>query len=203
MKLSLLSQQFASRNPSSFLGLLALLLGLLLPVSPLMAQTTVSNIASAQPPAGLLNTNTGADGSGKVSATDADTVTVPPKISLAKVASASSFTVGAAGQYYDITVTVASGPTSAAIVISDSLPTGISLSGAPTKQGSSTSNGALSGCPATGTNLTGCQIDTNASSGTIVIRVPVTVGAAATSGTNTATATGGGDPACTGTGHQY
>ncbi len=128
------------------------------------------------------------------------TVTITPSISLAKVASSSSFTVGAPGQYYDITVTVASGPTTAAINITDSLPTGITLSGAPTKEAGSSSNGVLSGCPATGNTLTGCTIATNASSGTIIIRVPVTVGASATSGQNTATATGGGDPACTGTG---
>ena len=132
--------------------------------------------------------------------TETVTVTITPSISVVKTASASSFTVGATGQYYDITVTVASGPTSAAITIADNLPTGISLSGAPTKEASSTSNGVLSGCPATGTTLAGCQIAANASSGTIVIRVPVAVGSTATTGTNTATASGGGDPACTNAG---
>ena len=128
------------------------------------------------------------------------TVTITPSISVAKSASSSSFIVGASGQYYDITVTVASGPTSAAISISDTLPVGISLSGAPSKQASSSSDGVLSGCPASGTSLTGCQIDSNASSGTIIIRLPVAVGSTATSGTNTASASGGGDPACTGAG---
>ncbi|TXH50469.1 MAG: hypothetical protein E6Q87_03000, partial [Cellvibrionales bacterium] len=199
MNIPLISQLLAHRQPSKNLGFAALVLALLLPASAAFAQTTVVNSASAQPPAGVLNTNTGADGAGKVSASDTDSVSVPPKVTLVKTASSSNFIIGKTGQYYDITVTVASGPTSAAITIADNLPTGISLSGAPTKEASSTSNGVLSGCPATGTTLAGCQIAANASSGTIVIRVPVAVGSTATTGTNTATASGGGDPACNGT----
>ncbi|MFI0547092.1 MAG: hypothetical protein ACH34Y_09295, partial [Brachymonas sp.] len=141
MKLSLLFKQSAGSSLSQKLGLVTLLFGLSLAVFPAHAQTTVANIASAQPPAGTVNTNLGADGSGKVSATDTDSVTIPPQISLAKTASANPFIIGKAGQYYDITVTVASGPTTAAINITDSLPTGITLSSAPTKEAGSSSNG--------------------------------------------------------------
>jgi uncharacterized repeat protein (TIGR01451 family) len=57
----------------------------------------------------------------------------------------------------------------------------------------------LTGCPAAGaTNLTGCSVATGAT-GPIVVTVPIAVGAAAGGGTvtNTANASGGGDPLCT------
>ena len=80
--------------------------------------------------------------------------------------------------------------------IADTLATGITLSGAPTITGG-TSTATLSGCPASGSNTTGCQINSGATVGTIIVRVPVNVAASATNGNNTANLSGGGDPACT------
>ena len=196
MKIPLISQLLAHRLPSKNLGLAALVLGVLLPASSVLAQTTVVNSASAQPPVGVTNTNTGADGTGKVSASDTDSVLLPPKLTVTKAASANPLLRGVAGQYYDITITIANGPTTAAIVLNDVLPAGITLNGTPNKS-SGTSNGTLSGCPTSGGNLSGCQIATGATNGTIVIRVPIQVAASATTGDNTAEVAGGGDPLCT------
>ncbi|MBK9341181.1 MAG: isopeptide-forming domain-containing fimbrial protein [Rhodoferax sp.] len=82
------------------------------------------------------------------------------------------------------------------MTIADTLATGITLSGAPTITGG-TSTATLSGCPASGSNTTGCQINSGATVGTIIVRVPVNVAASATNGNNTANLSGGGDPACT------
>jgi uncharacterized repeat protein (TIGR01451 family) len=115
-------------------------------------------------------------------------------LSIIKTASLSNFVVGKPGQFYTITVNIANGPTTAAINLADSLPTGITLSGAPTIAGT-----AIASCPTAGGTLAGCSIAAPAS-GPIVITVPVNVAASATSATNTATVTGGGDPACPTTG---
>jgi hypothetical protein len=122
-----------------------------------------------------------------------------PALSLSKTASGSSFTQLASGQYYTLTIAVASGPTTGSISISDSLPTGITTSGAVTIN--STNSGKLSGCPAAGAaNLTGCTVATGAVT-PIVITVPVNVSlSTASSVTNTASVSGGGDAACTGSG---
>ena len=119
-----------------------------------------------------------------------------PTLTVTKTASASPLVVGQTGQSYTITIAVTNGPTTAAITLADALPAGITTSGAITATG-----GTLSGCPAAGaTNLTGCSIAAGAANGNIVITVPVSVAAtAANPSTNNATATGGGDPACTGT----
>ncbi|MBK7503239.1 MAG: hypothetical protein IPI14_11965 [Polaromonas sp.] len=104
--------------------------------------------------------------------------------------------VGGSGQFYNITITIANSATTAPLLITDALPTGITLSGAPTITGG-TSTATLSGCPASGSNTTGCQINSGATVGTIIVRVPVNVAASATNGNNTANLDGGGDPACT------
>ncbi|MDP9877688.1 putative repeat protein (TIGR01451 family) [Variovorax boronicumulans] len=119
-----------------------------------------------------------------------------PQLTTTKTASANPLLVGASGQSYTITITVANGPTTAPITLTDALPAGITTSGPVTAAG-----GTLSGCPAAGaTNLTGCSIATGVASGSIVITVPVAVavGAVGPSGaTNTVNVAGGGDPLCT------
>ncbi len=122
-----------------------------------------------------------------------------PALSLGKTASSSTFTRLASGQSYTLTITVTSGPTTGSISISDSLPAGITTSGAVAID--STNSGKLSGCPAAGaTNLTGCTVATGAVT-PIVITVPVNVSlSTAASVTNTASISGGGDAACTGSG---
>ena len=81
------SQRSAGRPLFPFLSAAAVVLGLLLPASSLFAQTSVSNIASAQPPAGVNNTNAAADPTGKVTATDTNTVSPSPKLTVSKAVS--------------------------------------------------------------------------------------------------------------------
>lgn len=119
-----------------------------------------------------------------------------PTLTVTKTASASPLVVGQTGQSYTITIAVTNGPTTAAITFADALPTGMTTSGAISATG-----GTLSGCPAAGaTSLAGCSIATGVANGNIVITVPVNVAATAVNpSVNSATATGGGDPLCTGT----
>ena len=194
----LLSLARVKSTASAFFALLALLAS-----SQLLAQTTV-NTATVTRPAGLVLTCVaGPVGTGlsyasgapaSCSATDTDTLT--PTITATKTVSASPLVVGGTGQFYNITITVANGPTTAALLIGDTLPSGITLSGAPTITGG-TSTAVLASCPVSGSNTTGCQINTGATSGTIIVRIPVNVASTATNGNNTANLSGGGDPACT------
>ncbi|MBK7503233.1 MAG: hypothetical protein IPI14_11935 [Polaromonas sp.] len=87
--------------------------------------------------------------------------------------------------------------TTAPLLITDALPTGITLSGAPTVTGGTSTGVTPASCPASGSTTAPCQINTGASVGTIIVRVPVNVAASATNGNNTANLDGGGDPACT------
>ncbi|MBK7503232.1 MAG: hypothetical protein IPI14_11930 [Polaromonas sp.] len=106
--------------------------------------------------------------------------------------------VGGSGQFYNITITIANSATTAPLLITDALPTGINLSGAPTVTGGTSTGVTLASCPASGSTTAPCQINTGASVGTIIVRVPVNVAASATNGNNTANLDGGGDPACNG-----
>jgi trimeric autotransporter adhesin len=118
-----------------------------------------------------------------------------PALSVTKTVSQSPLVVGQTGQFYTITIAVSGNATTTPITLADALPTGITTSGAITATG-----GSLSACPAAGAvNINSCVILAGASVGSIVINVPINVGATATTGTNTVTASGGGDPACTGT----
>jgi uncharacterized repeat protein (TIGR01451 family) len=121
------------------------------------------------------------------------TNTKRPTINVTKTASQASFVIGQTGQFYTITINVADGPTTAPINLTDLLPTGITLSGAPNIAGS-----VIASCPASGGTLAGCSI-ANPATSPIVITVPVSVAATATTATNSATVSGGGDLACTGT----
>jgi trimeric autotransporter adhesin len=118
-----------------------------------------------------------------------------PALSVTKTVSQSPLVVGQTGQFYTITIAVSGNATTTPITLADALPTGITTSGAITATG-----GSLNACPAAGAvNINSCVILAGASVGSIVINVPINVGATATTGTNTVTASGGGDPACTGT----
>jgi uncharacterized repeat protein (TIGR01451 family) len=125
------------------------------------------------------------------------TASAAPLLTVTKTASQTPLAVGRAGQFYTITIAVANGPTTAAITIADTLPTGMTLSALPTATG-----GVMTGCSATGTNLAGCSIGA-VTSGPVVITVPVSVGAAAaaTTAINSATVIGGGDPSCPAAAH--
>ncbi len=120
---------------------------------------------------------------------------VYPKLSVTKAASPGSFVAGASGQSYRITIGVANGPTTAAISIADSLPTGVTLSGVPTVSGGAT----LSGCSTSGSTIGACQLASGLANGSYVVTIPVSVAASATStgAANTANLGGGGDPSCT------
>jgi uncharacterized repeat protein (TIGR01451 family) len=120
------------------------------------------------------------------------TNTKRPTITVTKAASQANFVIGQTGQFYTITINVTDGPTSAPINLTDSLPAGVTLSGAPSIGGS-----AIASCPTTGSNLTGCSI-ANPATSPIVITVPVNVAVTASTATNSATVSGGGDLACTG-----
>jgi uncharacterized repeat protein (TIGR01451 family) len=158
----------------------------------------VANVTSATLGA-ITNTTTAPTFSGPLAQTGTAasaplTVLPLPALAVSKTASQTPLVAGKVGQSYSITIAVTNGPTIQAITIIDPLPTGITTSGVITATG-----GTLSGCPAAGaSNLTGCAIAAGAATGSIVITVPVSVAATATSGTNSATATGGGDPVCTG-----
>jgi uncharacterized repeat protein (TIGR01451 family) len=125
------------------------------------------------------------------------TAGVAPFLTVTKTASQTPLAVAKAGQFYTITINVANGPTTASMTITDILPTGMTLSAAPTATG-----GVMTGCPSTGTNLNGCSI-ASVTNGPVVITVPVNVGAAAagTPAINSATVSGGGDPSCPAASH--
>jgi uncharacterized repeat protein (TIGR01451 family) len=131
------------------------------------------------------------------SVTDTVTVTAAPLLNVTKTVSQSPLAIGKLGQFYTITIAVTNGPTTAPITIADVMPVGITLSGSPTAPG-----GVLSGCPVAGSSLAGCVISTNVN-GTVVITVPVLVGAAAAGSpaVNSATVTGGGDLTCPAAAH--
>ncbi|QIL69906.1 DUF11 domain-containing protein [Diaphorobacter sp. HDW4B] len=121
----------------------------------------------------------------------------PPTVTATKTASPNPFLAGGANQNYQISVTVANGPTTAPITIADTFPTGITLASAPTVTGTT-----LSGCTtsAGSSNLGAtCALPTGLANGIYNITIPVTVTASAVAagGANTANLSGGGDPACT------
>ena len=122
-----------------------------------------------------------------------------PLITAVKSVSVNPLVVEGVGLFYTLTITVANAATSAPLTLTDVLPTGITLSSAPSITGG-TSTATLSGCPSSGSTTAGCQINTGATVGTIIVRIPVSVAAAAVGangGNNTANLAGGGDPLCT------
>ena len=125
----------------------------------------------------------------------------PSVLGVSKTASGSAMVVGLTNQFYTLAVTVANGPTSNPIHINDTLPAGIVTSGAIGSSG-----GTLTGCPASGAmSLAGCSLSAGLANGTYNITIPVGVGSAAATGTNTASISGHNsncatpNPACTAT----
>jgi hypothetical protein len=104
-----------------------------------------------------------------------------PVIALSKSVSQNPLVIGKAGQFYRLRVEVQQHETTAPLLISDTLPTGITVAGAITSSG-----GTLSGCPTSGSNLTGCALASALPVGVYEFTVPISVDAAATAGNNTA-----------------
>ncbi len=127
-------------------------------------------------------------------------VDVPPTITTKKTASVRPFVAGAPNQFYRVAITVSGSVTTASIFVTDFLPAGITLQGAPTVV-RGTTNGSLSGCPASGNTITTtCAIAAGIAPGTFEVQIPVNVGAlgvGANGGANTVNLSGGGDAACT------
>ena len=103
-------------------------------------------------------------------------------LSVSKSATPYNLKAGAVGQYYTISVSISSAATTSPTYIYDTLPAGITTSGAITASG-----GYLYGCPGAGaSSLNGCYLPAG-SSGTININVPISVAnSTGSSVTNTA-----------------
>ena len=117
---------------------------------------------------------------------------VPPKanISISKSANQPVLVAGATGQSYSLTVNVANNPTQGALTMTDNLPSGLTLAGAPT-----ISTGSLTGCSASGTSIGACTLGAGLAVGTYIVTVPVNVTAPAASNavSNSVTLTAPGD----------
>ena len=109
-----------------------------------------------------------------------------PQLTVTKAASPNPFTVGQPASYTVTVQNTGTATTFGSITIADTLPTGITLATAVGTNWSCTGTTALS-CTFTGTL---------AASVSTTLTLNVIVGATATSGTNSATASGGGDPTC-------
>lgn len=137
--------------------------------------------------------------SGACSSTVTTPVTPPLTITSTKTASTNPLVAAISGQFYTVEVTVANEPTTAPLLIADTLPVGLTLAGAPSLVAGSTT-GMLTGCPSAGATTTGCRVEPGVAPGTFSIRIPVNVPTSAIGpgrGTNTANLSGGGDAACT------
>ncbi|ANB18193.1 Hypothetical protein I596_2181 [Dokdonella koreensis DS-123] len=139
----------------------------------------LTNTATVTPPSGTTDPVPGNN-----SATDTDTQ--GPQLTVAKSATPNPFMVGQPASYA-ITVTNAGGtPTSAPIIIADTLPAGI------TRVASSGANWTCTGTTALSCTFSG----TLAAGASTTLTLSVDVAASAANGDNTATASGGGDPGC-------
>ena len=139
-----------------------------------------------------LSSPVGATLGGPASQTVQNTISAQIELKVTKTVSQSPLAVGKLGQFYTITIAITNGPTTALMTIADVMPSGVTLSAAPTATG-----GVITSCPVTGSSLAGCTI-ASGTSGPVVITVPVSVGAAAagTPAVNSATVSGGGDSTC-------
>ncbi|MCC6561958.1 MAG: DUF11 domain-containing protein, partial [Xanthomonadales bacterium] len=118
-----------------------------------------------------------------------DTVLVPlvaPQLTLTKTASPNPFVIGQPAAYAITVLNSGSAATTAPIVITDNLPAGISLQSAI---------GAGWSCVGT-SNLVCTYAGVLGAGASTVLTLNVIVGDSATDATNTAVATGGGDPGC-------
>ncbi|WP_298851686.1 DUF11 domain-containing protein, partial [uncultured Aquimonas sp.] len=109
---------------------------------------------------------------------------IAPQLSIAKTASAASFTVGVPASYTLAVTNTSTSPTTAASTITDTIPSGLTLGTLP------------AGCTASGQTVT-CTIASLAAGASTSFVIPVTPTLAAVpSVSNTATVSGGGDPTC-------
>ncbi|MEQ1534751.1 MAG: SdrD B-like domain-containing protein [Burkholderiaceae bacterium] len=142
---------------------------------------------------------TGADGDTVSTNNDGVLVSTVAALSVAKTVSANPLIIGAANQYYSISIAVTNGPTIELITLTDNFSTGITTSGPVTISGGIFKPGTCPAANAAGaTSLSGCQIEAGVT-GTVYINVPILVDESAegpTGGNNIVTASGGGDPAC-------
>ncbi len=143
----------------------------------------------------------GGDSTPACPANPACTVThqVAPTISMSVRASHDPFLINAPDQYYEVTINIANGPTTAPIKLAVTLPTGVTLAGPPRREREgTTTNGELTGC--VGSSLDNCEIKDPVQDGSIVIHIPLTVGTAATGGDGVIRVSGGGSVQCTAAG---
>jgi len=159
-----------------------------IPVTPTASATpSVTNTANATG-----GGDPACTGSGNCTSSITTPADVAPAIKLTKSVTTSPMVVGVANSYVlkvDNTGGVAN---SAAVTVTDTIPASLTLGAMP------------AGCGAVGQTVT-CTVASGAlvaTTGTQSFTIPVTPTASATpSVTNTANATGGGDPACTGSGN--
>jgi len=164
----------------------------------LSASTTLTLNVSVGASAANGNNSASASGGGDPTCPAAGrctgTVTVPvnvPQLNVTKTASPNPFVVGQPASY-TITVTNAgTATTTGNITVTDNLPTGITLASAAGTNWACVGTTALT-CTFTGTLAVGANT---------ALTLNVTVGASAGSATNTATASGGGDPSCPAAAH--
>ncbi|MES2249070.1 MAG: hypothetical protein V4645_17450 [Pseudomonadota bacterium] len=165
-----------------------------IPVTPLAsAAPSVTNTAKASG-----GGDAACNGTDACTSTTTTPVALPLTITSTKTASANPMVVGAPNLFYSLFVTVANETTTAPIGLTDFLPAGMNLRGAPTLI-PGTTTGTLVGCPTIGSGVF-CNVAAGVAPGTFEIRIPVSVGTPAVGlnkGTNTANLSGGGDPACT------
>jgi uncharacterized repeat protein (TIGR01451 family) len=112
-----------------------------------------------------------------------------PQLTVAKTASPMPFTVGVTASYVVTVTNTGNAATTANIIVTDTLPGGITLTSA---------SGANWACTST-TNLSCTFSGTLAPGANAVLTLNVDVAASAANGNNTATASGGGDATCPGT----
>lgn len=118
-----------------------------------------------------------------------------PSYVLTKSVSQTPLVVDKTGQSYAITIAISDGPTTADLILTDTLPTGMTTSGVITATG-----GSLNGCPASGaSSIAGCVISSGTATGTVIVTIPVNVSSSSVNpSSNTASATGGGSTRCPG-----
>ncbi|MEP7043596.1 MAG: hypothetical protein ABI843_11070 [Dokdonella sp.] len=142
--------------------------------------TSISNSATAQPPAGVTDPTPG-NNTGT-----ATTSLLQPQLTLIKAATPNPFTVGQLASYAITLSNGGAGPTSGGITVADTLPAGITLASA---------SGTNWSC--TGTTTLSCTFSGSiAAGGSTVLTLNVNVAANAQSANNSATANGGGDGGC-------
>ena len=152
----------------------------------LAATGSLSNTATVTAPAGVTDPNPANN-----SATDTDNNGGTVQLAIAKSATPGAFAVGQTGTYSLLVSNTGTTSTSAAIVVNDPLPAGITTTATP--------SGAGWNCSASTTTNVSCTTAAVLLPGgsAPIINVPVTIAVGTASpAVNTATVSGGGDPGC-------